>query len=324
MNIQEAYSTLDVQDNISDIDLKSIYKKLAVKYHPDRFKDDPDKFKKINEAYQLITDYRKNPEKYNPPSRSPFGGGGFNINLNDIFGGGFGRSQQTEINAPPINLSTKISFKESVLGVEKEIAYKKTIKCDGCDGKGKEPQSNGCKSCNGFGRVVQQQGNMHYSSSCNKCHGQNVKFKDCIKCKSKGALEVDVNAKINVPPCNSTILRIQGAGHYMGSAGPFGDAYSDVFLNVTVEPDVDLKLDGNNVVCNLQLSLIDALTGCSKQVRTIYDTRTVDIPAKSKNRDEVVLSGCGVKQANGSQRVILNIDYGDVDKLIEFLKQEGK
>src|SRR5271165_971947 len=231
MNIQEAYNALEVKDNISDTDLKSIYKKLAKKYHPDVYKEDTTKFSKINEAYQLITDYRKNPEKYNPPSRSPFGGGGFNINLNDIFGGGFSRSQQVEMNVPSIYLNTKISFKESVLGVEKELAYKKNIKCNGCDGKGKEAQSNGCNVCNGFGRIIEQQGNMHFTSGCNKCHGRDIKFKDCIKCKSKGALEVDVNAKINVPPGNSTTLRIQGAGNFMGS-GPFGDSYSDVFLNV--------------------------------------------------------------------------------------------
>jgi len=322
MNIQEAYSTLEVQDNISDVDLKSTYKKLAKQFHPDIYKTDTDKFKKINEAYQLITDYRKNPEKYNPPSRSPFGGG-FNININDIFTS-FGRSNQNDINVPPINLNAKISFKESILGVEKEVSYKKTVKCDGCDGKGKEAQHNGCKSCNGFGRIIQQQGNMHYSSGCNKCHGQNVKFKDCLKCKSKGTSEVDVNAKVNIPPGNSTTLRIQGAGNFGGSAGMMGDFYSDVFLHVEVEPDAELKLDGNNVVCNLQLPLVDALTGCSVNIRTIYDTRKIDIPAKSKNKDEVIINGCGIKSLNGNQRVILNVDYGDTDKLIEFLKQEGK
>lgn len=323
MNIQEAYSTLEVKDSISDVDLKSTYKKLAKQFHPDVYKTDTDKFKKINEAYQFITDYRKNPEKYNPPSRSPFGGGGFNINLNDIFNAGFGRSNQSDANISPIKMDTKISFKESVLGVEKEIAYKKTVKCDDCDGKGKEAITNGCKSCNGFGRVVQQQGNMHFTSGCNKCHGRDIKFKDCLKCKSKGVLEVDVNAKINIPPGNSTTLRVQGAGNFIGS-GPFGDMYSDVLLNVSVEPDADLKLDGANVVYNLQIPLVDALTGCSVDVKTIYDTRSINIPSKSKNKDEVIINGCGVKHANGNQRVILNVDYGDVDELIELLKQEGK
>jgi molecular chaperone DnaJ len=323
MNIQEAYNVLEVQDSISDTDLKSTYKKLAKQFHPDVYKTDTDKFKKINEAYQLIIDYRKNPEKYNPQSRSPFSGGGFNINLNDIFNG-FGRSQQTNINASPINLNTKISFKESVLGVEKEISYKKNIKCSDCDGNGKEPQSNGCKSCNGFGRVIQQQGNMHYSTGCSKCHGRNVKFKDCIKCNAKGITEVEVNAKINIPSGNSTTLRIQGAGNYGGSAGIMGDVYSDVFLKVEVEPDPDLTLVGTDVIFKLNLPLIDALIGCEKEVKTIYDTRTIIIPAKSKNKEEIIIEGCGVKQAKGNERVILDIDYGDTDKLIEFLKQEGK
>jgi molecular chaperone DnaJ len=322
MNLQEAYNILEVQDNISDHELKSVYKKLAKQFHPDVYKSDKDKFKKINEAYQLITDYRKNPDKYNPHVRSPFQGG-FNIDLNDLFNG-FSRSQKNDINIQPINLNTKISFKESVLGVEKEVSYKKTIKCESCSGNGKEPQSNGCSLCNGFGRIIQQQGNMHYSTGCNKCHGQNVKLKDCLRCKSKGALEVDVNVKINIPPGNSTTLRIQGAGNYSGSAGIMGDLYSDVFFRVDVEPDPDLKLDGSDVVCNLQLPLIDALTGCSVNIRTIYDTRIIDIPAKSKNKDEIIINGCGIKQARGNQRVILDVDYGDTEKLIEFLKQEGK
>jgi molecular chaperone DnaJ len=325
MNIQEAYSTLDVKEGISDTELKSIYKSLAKKYHPDVYKEDTSRFSKINEAYQLITDYRKNPEKYNPPA-SPFGGGfsGFNININDILNGGFNRSQRQEADVQPINLNTKISFKESVLGVEKELTYKKKIKCDGCNGNGKEMISNGCKSCNGFGRVIQQQNNSTYTSGCNKCHGRNIQSKDCIKCKTKGCKEIEVNVKINIPPGNATTLRIQGAGNYAGSSF-LGDAYSDVFLTVNVETDPDLTLIGTDVVYNLKLPLVDAITGCKKEIRTIYDTRTIIVPAKSKNREEVIIDGCGIKQARGNQRVILNVEYpDDIDGLVEFLKKESE
>ena len=108
-----------------------------------------------------------------------------------------------QINANNINLTTKISFKESVLGVEKELSYRKNIKCDGCDGKGKEAQSNGCSNCNGFGRIIQQQGNTMFTTGCNKCNGRNVKFKDCLKCKCKGVVDSNVNVKINIPPGHS-------------------------------------------------------------------------------------------------------------------------
>lgn len=321
MNIQEAYNTLEVQDSISDDDLKKEYKKLAMKYHPDKYKEDPNKFKIINEAYQLITDYRQNPNKY-AQRTNPFSGrGGFNINLNDILNG-FRSGHRNEITANPISLNTRISFKESILGVEKDISYKKNIKCDDCNGNGKEPIPNGCTNCNGFGRVVQQSGNMHFTSSCNKCHGRNVKFKNCDKCNAKGTKEVDVDVKINIPPGNPATLRIQGAGNFAGS-GPFGDAYTDVYLNVNVDKDQDLILEGADVMLNLKLSLIDALTGCKKEVRTIYDTREINIPAKSKNKEEVIIQGCGVKQAGGNQRVILDIEYpNDVDGLVEYLKNE--
>lgn len=316
MNTQEAYNLLEISEDISDDDLKKHYKKLAIKYHPDKY-EDKDKFKLINEAYQLITDHRENPHKHQ--QQNPFQNvGGFGINLNDILNG-FQRSQQNEINSPPIQLRTKISFKESVLGVEKEVSYKKNIKCDDCNGNGKETISNGCSGCNGFGRVVQTQGNMQFSTGCGKCHGRNVKFKNCDKCNAKGYKELEVNAKINVPPGNASTLRIRGAGSYVGSNG-FGDAYSDVFLQVEIENDRDLRLEGADVIFNLKLPLIQALTGCSKEVKTIYGYKTIDIPRGSKHKEELKIDGYGIKQMNGIQKTILDVDYGDIDRIIDLLK----
>lgn len=320
MDIKEAYKLLEVPEDISDDDLKKEYKKLAAKFHPDIHKSDPDKFKHINEAYQLIVDYRENPEKYNPRPH-PFGGAsGVGIDfIGDLFGvhrhgGG------TQIKAEPIHLTTRISFKEHVLGTDKELQFRKNIRCDGCNGQGKRAVGNGCPACDGFGRVVKQQGNMVMQTGCARCQGKNVRQKDCDKCGNKGFLQVDTNIKAHIPPANSGVLRMQGGGNYAGN-NMFGQVYTDCFLTVEVAPEPGLTLVGADVVSTLKLSMLEALEGCEKKVKTIYDKRIVKVPAGSRNKEELRLEGCGVKTQNGVQRIVFDVSYPDnVSELAEYLR----
>jgi molecular chaperone DnaJ len=321
MNIKEAYNTLGLQENCSEDELKTQYKKLALQFHPDRNKENPDKLKFINEAYQYINDYREHPEKYNPSpfARSPFDGGfGFPIDLNDLIGNH--NQAQKRFRYPEINIPITISFKESVIGTDKDIQFNRYVKCEACDAKGQETLSNGCTNCNGFGRIVRNNGNMMFTQSCNKCHGRNIKFKDCEKCNKNGVIESDVNLKLHIPAGtqNNNVLRLRGGGHFAGSS-PFGEQYVDAFVRVSVNPEAGLYHDGSNVISNLNISLLEALTGCYKEVKTIYDNKTIFIPPNTKNKDEVNIKECGV--GNGVQRVILDVDYPEkCDKLIEFLK----
>lgn len=328
MDLKEAFDMLGLPKGTSAEDLKAKYKDLAKKYHPDVYKQDPDKFKKINEAYQLIQDYQANPAKYDNPNpvfrRTPFedmGGIWNTINIGDVFG----NTQQNSktFKYQPINEKVIISFKDSVLGVDKEIRFKKYIKCDTCNGNGTESIGNGCQACNGFGRIITNSKGMMFTTSCNKCFGRNIKFKDCLKCTKLGVSEVDTNITIHIPPGtqhNST-LRLRGAGHYTSNS-PFGEVYTDVFVFVDVIPEPGLMLDGGNVITNLKVSLLDAITGCTKDVKTIYETKQIAVPPQSKNRDEIHLPGCGVKEVNGVQRVILDVEYPtNVDELVKFLKR---
>lgn len=332
MELKEAYKILEADPSISDDELKSVYKKLALKYHPDRCEEkDKDKFKIINSAYQRITDQKEHPEKYE--TRSPFsgnhqGGGGFGFNIQDIIdqmrGQQGNQQQQISHDTRPINVYTKISFKESVVGVDREISYKKNIKCEKCDGNGKEAQSNGCKSCNGFGRIIQNQQGMSYSSTCNKCYGRNIIFKNCTPCNAKGIQSVDTTLNIHIPPGTPNVLRMRGAGNFAGTV-MFGDAYADTYLNIEIEKDKDLRLEGADVLSNLNITLLEALTGCEKEVRTIFDTRKIIIPAKTKNKDVVKIDGCGIKNQNGKQIINLNIDYPEnTEALIKFLNRKKK
>jgi molecular chaperone DnaJ len=328
MNIKEAYNLLGVSEDISDEDLKKEHKKLVIKYHPDIFKSDPEKLKTINSAYQYIQEYRTNPQKFQQQG-SPFQNG-HNPFGDDIMSfirqsmGGQGRVQHRQHQVQPINVNVNISFKESVLGTDKELTYNKSIKCHTCDGAGEERIKNDCKHCDGFGKKIQRQGNMVFQQQCNQCYGRGVKEKECDKCGSNGMINAETRVNVHIPPGNSATLRLQGAGHYAGSA-MFGDAHTDVFVNVNVEKDPDLTLEGNDVVSHMKISLVEALTGTSKQIRTIYDTRIIDIPAKAKNKDEIALQGCGVRIRNGAQRVVLDVDYGNnTDALIKFLKKKEK
>jgi molecular chaperone DnaJ len=325
MNLQEAYNIVGASENTPDDELKQIYKSAAKKYHPDVYSD-KEKFKIINEAYQLIIDSRQHPEKYSSPfGSSPFGSqGGFGINISDLFNN-FGGQQQTQARIPKLQdpqLSINLTFKQSILGHEQEIKYSKATKCETCDGQGVQLLSNGCKHCNGFGRIMQQNGQMMFSSTCGHCRGQNIKNNKCNACSAKGYILKETIEKINIPPgiTNNATLRVQNAGNYQG-ASIFGEAYGNVILNIKVEKDNELELVGNDVVFNLKLSLLDALSGCQKEVKTINGTQNINVLPLSKNKDEIVLSGLGVKDKGGVERIVLSIAYpDDIDKLKEYLK----
>lgn len=334
IKIDEAFSLLGLSRTASEEELKAKYKELAKKYHPDVYKDDPDKFKKINEAYQLIQDYKANPSKYERPTftRNDVGGG-FNINLQDLFshfrsniadGEDEDDSPRRTLNIPPPNIKLKITFKESVLGEDKQIKYTRWSKCAACNGVGLEYVNNGCQSCNGFGRVVSNNKGMIFSKVCTKCYGKNIKKNKCTTCDVKGVIESEINGSVHVPAgvLDGAVLRLGGAGHYMSNS-MFGDSYGDVYVHVSVEKDPDFELIGSDVVSHLKIPLLDALVGTAREVRTIHGNRQLGIPALTKNKDELRVLGCGVKGTSGVHRVILDVEYPtDVKSLVEYLKNK--
>lgn len=327
MNLSEAYSALGISQDISDEELKTSYKSLAKKYHPDIYKEDPNRFKLINEAYQLIIDHREHPEKYQPRSPfgrgSPFGQGGFQVNIQDIlnnFGGQ--QEEQKHFNLPQINKQINITFQQAILGTDQNIEYKKYVKCVKCNGGGFLKQKNDCISCDGYGKITQNHNGMIYAMSCNKCYGKNIKRTPCPDCTNKGVVEVGVQITVHIPPGtpNNSQLQLRGQGHYEGNS-IFGESYSNVILNLKVEHDPELEMIGTDVVSKVNISLLDALTGMNCGVKTVKGIHAINIPPKSKNKDEIKIDGCGVAGTSGTQRVIINIDYPEnTDKLIETLK----
>lgn len=321
MNISEAYSILGVSEDISDEELKKIHRKLSFEFHPDKYKEDPNKLKTINEAHQLILDHRQNPAKYAPQQAQGFGF----VDIGDIFSSFMGRTganPQHRSQQPP-STSINISFRESVLGCQKTITYKRNSKCSECNGKGLEFLSNGCKECDGFGKKTTNRPGMTFQTQCNKCHGTNVKNKKCQVCNVKGYVEGEVSCSITVPAGvpNGVNMELPHAGHFQGNNGIFGDTYTSVNIKVNVEPIAGLELVGQDVVSKLNIPLVEALTGKKALVETIDGVKEISIPPLVQNRDEIDISGMGVA-GKGKQRVVINVEYPkDVSKLIDSLKE---
>ena len=308
MNFKEAYAILEIPETSSPEEAKKKYRELTKKLHPDVNKEPgaEDRFKKINEAYQVIstgksTD-REESSWHSTKVRDPFG-------------------RHTTINyqAENIDLYTTISFKDSILGCKKEMKFNRKAKCKDCNGQGETTINNGCDKCGGRGQVVGKHNNMIFIRTCDKCYGRSQTV-SCSVCNATGVMDVEADITVSIPGGihNENILRLNGMGHYMGSFGPL-DQYTDAHLHVLVTPEPDLSLDGNDVISKLEITLLEALRGCDKKVNTILGAKNIEIKPLSKNKDEVVISGLGVNRI-GNHKVILSVTYpNNVAPLIDTL-----
>jgi len=302
VNLQEAYKTLDLTPGTSKDDAKKKYRELTKKYHPDINKEPgaEDKFKKINEAYSCVQAGKGNePQRQ---SSNPFG-------------------RQTYHNQENIQLNVTISFAESILGCERHFKFNRKAKCNLCNGKGEINLHNGCDKCEGKGLIVTRQGNAIYSRTCDKCYGK-TDTQSCNACNADGSVDTDTSIKVTIPGGvqSGNILQLAGMGHFVGSFMHM-DQRTDAHVHILVTPEPGLSLSGATVVCDLQLSLIDAIKGCKRTVKTVLGDKEVEIPAQSRNKDIVVIPNMGVNRV-GDQNVVLDVRYSEqilnmIDKLMD-------
>lgn len=304
MKRTEAYSTLEIADGSSVDEAKKAFRQLSKKFHPDN-KDtgSEDKFKKINEAYQAISNNKFD----DSPQRQRQGG--------------FHRQQVVQLEN--VEVTTTISFKESVLGCKKEIKYERQTKCQDCGGNGEVKLDNGCKKCGGQGRIVNRQGHTVMITTCSECQGRS-NVSECKACSGVGTVRAHASVHVTVPAgvVDGNVLRLQGMGNFAGSFMGLADQFTDAFLFITVTPEPGLSLDGAHVVSHLTIPLLDALQGCKHKVNTIHGEKEIKIPPQSRNRDEIIIPHCGVNNT-GNQKVILNVEYPkNTEKLIGVLLNE--
>ncbi len=357
MNIREAIKIMEISsEKISKEELKSKYKELAKKYHPDVYKEDPNKFKTINEAYQFIQAFKDGKIQQNPfsgagPFRKSGYGGLQDFDISDLWdiinqqqsstysthtsvnteyqydfwGVNNSKERSTRINHPEPKINISLSFKESVIGCEKEICYERYIACNDCNGKTLKNIPNDCKECNGFGVISKTNGILTHQESCKSCFGKGVRQEKCKSC-TDGCNKTNFQAKVRIPPgvLDGNILRLQGVGNFNNNIfGAFG--YNNANIIISVEKHPKFKIENNDVVETMHISLLDAIKGKSIDVETVYSNLNINISPLTKNNDEIVIANCGVNNTGGSHRIKLKVDYpDDISSLVEFLESKQK
>lgn len=332
MNTNEACNILEVPVGSSKDDVKKAFKKMAIKFHPDRNKNDgaEKKFKEVNEAFQFLEKYgtatSTNPFKNNydhgdhlaDELRRKMGETFFNIN----FGGGqnpfanhFGKQ------VPPLIVSVDIPFDISIIGCRKEISYERTIKCEFCnDGKISKNKTI-CQKCSGHGN--RKYGNDDRELPCTSCNrtGYILNTVNCTVCHGVGSKKSEASMKISVPPGveSGTRLSIKNMGNHIS-----GKNYSNVSVIISVIPDTEMQLNGKDVISVVELSLLEALKGTKKKLRTIKGDKTLSFKPKTKHRDTIRVAGFGVPP-HGAHSFLINVNYPEnVDDLVSVLEQNSK
>ena len=319
---RDYYEVLGVAKDATEDQIKKAYRKLAMKYHPDVNKDPgaEDKFKEINEAYEVLSDKDKR-ARYDQFGHAgmdgAFGQGGFQGgfsdfgDLNDIFGSffggsgfGFGGSSRRSANQPRQGqdryMQMRIDFMDAIFGKTETITLEVDEQCSHCHGSGAEHPEDvqTCPTCQGSGYVMTQQrrmlGVIQQQTVCPDCHGTGKKVTHvCHKCHGKGYEHKRVKLDIKIPAGISTgqQIRIAGKGERGSNGGPNGDLY----IEIIVQPHSTFKREGNDIYIKVPISALDATIGTSVQVPTVYGDVELKIPEGTQPNTKFRLKGKGVK-----------------------------
>ena len=329
---RDYYEVLGVDKSASADDIKKAYRKLAKQYHPDLHPDDKvaeEKFKEINEAYEILSDEDKK-AKYDrfgfagvDPSYGAGGAGGagfggfgdMDFDLGDIFssffGGGFGGQRSANPNAPrrgsDIQSGVTISFEEAAKGCKRTVDVPRIEVCDVCSGsgaaKGSSPQT--CPDCGGRGQVTTQQrtpfGVISSSKACSRCGGKGTIIANpCPKCKGNGRIRRSVKIEVNIPAGidDGQIFNVRGQGNKGVNGGPAGD----LRVGVNVRPHPFFERDGMNVWCDVNISFAQAALGDEIQVPTLDGKVKYTIPAGTQPGSVFKIRDRGIPSVNGRGR----------------------
>ena len=314
MSKQDYYQTLGLQKNSSDAEIKKAYRKLAMKYHPDRNPDDKSaeiKFKEAKEAYEVLSDNQKR------AAYDQFGhagvnnqagmGGGFNPGdaFNDIFGDMFGdifgnargqRRQSSAQRGADLRYELDLDLEQAVFGETIKINIPSLIGCDTCAGSGakKGTQATRCLRCEGRGSVRVQQGFFTLQQTCPECRGAGQTIKDpCIDCSGSGRVQKERTISIKIPPGvdQDDRIRLSSEGEAGMKGGPPGDLYVDV--NIRSHPI--FKREGSNLFCEVPISFTKAALGGTVEVPTIDGAVNLTIPTETQSGEVFRLRGKGVQ-----------------------------
>lgn len=315
---RDFYEVLGLEKNASDKDIKKAYKRLAMKYHPDRNQEKKDeaevKFKEIKEAYEILSDDQKR-AAYDQYGHAAFeqggmggGGGGYGggADFSDIFGDVFGdifgggRRQQRPSRGSDLQYNMELTLEEAVRGVTKEIRIPTLESCDVCHGSGAKPGTSAdtCSTCHGMGQVHMRQGFFSVQQPCPTCHGRGKVIKDpCNKCHGNGRIERYKTLSVKIPAGVDTGDRVRLSGE--GEAGENGAPAGDLFVQVHVLPHNIFERDGSNLHCEVPINFTIAALGGEIEVPTLDGRVKLKIPAETQTGKIFRMKGKGVKSVRG-------------------------
>ena len=335
MDKRDYYEALGVKKDASADEIKKAFRKKAVELHPDKGGDEK-AFKEVNEAYEVLKDKDKR-QRYDqfghagvngaagrgPAGGNPFEGfGGFdgqNVNFDfgggfgdifgDIFGGGFSQPNNNrgrKARGRDVEVDLTLSFKEAIFGTETSVSVNIDDECDHCEGKGAEPGfgMKKCPDCNGSGqqtRVTQTLfGPIQQTTTCATCSGTGkVPEKRCSVCGGAGVTRQRQDIKLKVPAGidNGATIRLSGRGEAIK-----GGEKGDLYVNIRVKSSRRFTREGNLILSEEKISMIDAALGVELEVETIDGPVTMKVPAGTQSHTDFKLSGHGVPQLNSDRR----------------------
>lgn len=308
---RDYYEILGVERSADEREIKKAYKRLAMKFHPDRNPDNPEseeKFKEAKEAYEILSDAQKRAayDKFghagvDPNQAGPggFGGGAdfgdvFGDIFGDIFGGG--RRSQRAARGADLRYNMELTLEEAVRGVSKEIKVPTLVECDECHGSGARTGTSAqtCPTCHGSGQVQMRQGFFAVTQACPHCHGKGKIITDpCRKCHGDGRVQKTKTLSVKIPAGVDTGDRIRLAGE--GEAGEFGAPAGDLYVQVHVKDHPIFVRDGNNLYCEIPISFTTAALGGEVAVPTLDGRLMLKIPSETQSGRMFRLRGKGVR-----------------------------
>ena len=322
MSQSDFYEVLGIAKGASDDEIKKAYRKLAMKYHPDRNPDNKEaeeKFKEIQNAYAILSDPQKKAayDQYGHAGVDPnmgggagggFGGGfdfgGFGDIFSEMFGGGGrGGARQTDYSGADLRYDLEITLEEAAHGVKKTIRIPTHEVCDVCHGTGAKAgtQAQTCSTCKGSGNVYMRQGIFQMQQTCPTCHGRGQEIKEpCIKCHGDGLVKTSRTLEVNIPAGVDTGSRIRLTGK--GEPGRQGAPDGDLYVITHVRQHEIFHRDGKDLHCEFPISFVCAALGGEVEVPTLEGKVKLKIPEGTQTGKKMRLSGKGIKSLRSSNK----------------------